>query len=422
MKYVRLILYCFILASFVPTVLAQTNCTYPAQKLDLTNWKETLPIGSPGSPTEIKQPQLATFSQDPYFRVNLACDGVQFRAPTDGVTTSGSSYPRSELREMTNGGTAQASWDNLVGSGIHKLYIDQAVTRVPDAKQHIVVGQIHDSSSDVIVIRLEYPILHVDMSGTNVHTLDANYTIGKRFNVTIEAVDGKIHIYYNGSTTPVYTISQTISSSYFKAGAYTQSNPSTESSRGGTAGPNNYGEAIIYNVRVDHFPVGAPTSTIGPTLTPTFTPIPTYTPTPHPTELARDLCGYNVTQVYIPPDYANCVACMYGPAGDPSNPANQLNIPPIPGNQWTVAGCIQTTPGGFVQSVVTFTVSTIGGFMLLVLLYGGFLVLTSEGNPDKLTNGKKFITGAILALVLTLFATTIFRMVGVTILNIPGIG
>src|SRR5690242_20198680 len=37
----------------------------PAQVLNLTNWKITLPIGSSGNPTEIKQPQLATYQIDP---------------------------------------------------------------------------------------------------------------------------------------------------------------------------------------------------------------------------------------------------------------------------------------------------------------------------------------------------------------------
>ncbi len=45
-----------------------------------------------------------------------ACDGVQFRAPVDGVTTSGSSYPRSELREMTDSGSSEASWSSTSGT------------------------------------------------------------------------------------------------------------------------------------------------------------------------------------------------------------------------------------------------------------------------------------------------------------------
>ena len=225
------------------------GCTYPAQIFDLTNWKETLPIGSSGSPTEIKQPALATYSYDPYFVVNSGCDGVRFRAPVNGVTTSGSSYPRSELREMTNSGTTNASW--ATDSGVHNMFIDEAVTAVPITKRHIVVGQVHDSFDDVIVIRLEYPKLFIDINGSAGPTLDANYTFGKRFTVRFVASNGQISIYYNGSANPAYTLNKIGSGNYFKAGAYTQSNCSKELS--GDCVSTNYGEVIIYNVWIAHY-------------------------------------------------------------------------------------------------------------------------------------------------------------------------
>lgn len=250
---------------------ASAACAYPAQVLDLTNWKETLPTGSSGSPTEIRQSLLATFSKDPYFRVDSNCDSVIFRAPVNGVTTSGSGYPRSELREMTKSGTANASWSTT--SGTHTMIIDQAITAVPKSKKHVVAGQIHDSSDDVIVIRLEYPKLFIDINGQTGPTLDANYTLGKRFVVKFEASNGKIRVYYNGSSTPSHTLSKSGSGNYFKAGAYTQSNCSKES----VCDSSNYGEVAIYNLLVQHgsgtivtapAPVPAPASTPAPTPAP----------------------------------------------------------------------------------------------------------------------------------------------------------
>ena len=138
---------------------AQAACSYPSQVLNLANWKETLPTGSSGSPTEIIQASLASYSNDPYFHVNSTCNGVVFRAPVNGVTTSGSGYPRSELREMANNGQDKASWSTT--SGTNTLFIDQAITAVPKTKKHVVAGQIHDTKDDVIVIRLEYPKLFV---------------------------------------------------------------------------------------------------------------------------------------------------------------------------------------------------------------------------------------------------------------------
>lgn len=229
-----------------PTI--SIGATLPAQVLNLTNWKVTLPTGASGSPTEIKQPALATYLIDPWFVVQGG-NAVRFRAPVNGVTTSGSSYPRSELREMTSNGLSNASW--TTSSGTHTMSIDQAIIAVPQTKKHVVAGQIHDANDDVIVIRLEYPKLFVDINGTDGPTLDANYTLGERFQVKFAVNGGQTKIYYNNSTTPAHTLTKTYSGAYFKAGAYTQSNCTTEVNSS-LCNANNFGEVLIYGVTVTH--------------------------------------------------------------------------------------------------------------------------------------------------------------------------
>jgi hypothetical protein len=250
---------------------ARAACSYPAQVLDLSNWKQTLPIGSAKSPTEIKQAILSSFVHDPYFRTASSCDSVVFRAPVNGVTTSGSGYPRSELREMSKSGSSNASWSTT--SGVHTMIIDQAITAVPLKKRHVVAGQIHDADDDVIVVRLEYPKLFVDINGATGPTLDANYTLGKRFTVKFEAGGGKIKVFYNGSASPVYTLSKSSSGNYFKAGAYTQSNCTKES----VCTASNYGEVAIYKLAVTHQASGA-TAPTAPTPAPA--PAPAALPAP----------------------------------------------------------------------------------------------------------------------------------------------
>jgi hypothetical protein len=226
-----------------PTV--PSSGSVPAQILNLTNWKVTLPIGSSGSPTEIKQPALATYKIDPYF-IGASGGGVQFRAPVNGVTTSGSSYPRSELREMTSNGTVNASWSST--SGTHTMTIDQKVTALPATKPHLVVGQIHDASDDVSVFRVEGTTLWItDGNTTHGYAVDTNMTLGKRFTVKFEVTGGKIKYYYNGNLLP-FTESKSFSGAYFKAGAYTQANCTNSS----PCDASNYGEAIIFNVTVTH--------------------------------------------------------------------------------------------------------------------------------------------------------------------------
>lgn len=218
----------------------------PGDILNLTNWKHTAPEGKSEKPTETFQPELNTLSVDSCFYVAPTEDGVVFRAPVNGVTTKNSSYPRSELREMKNGGEDQASWSTT--DGTHTMFIDQAITAVPNDKKHIVAGQIHGSEDDIIAIRLEHPKLFIDLNGEDGPILDANYKLGTRFTVKFVAEDGKIKIYYNDGEEPAYTYKKKDSSCYFKAGVYTQSNCSKEKK----CSDDNFGEVVIYNLTINH--------------------------------------------------------------------------------------------------------------------------------------------------------------------------
>lgn len=233
----------------VGTVLPTSSSPiYPAQILDLTNWKLTLPTGSSNSPTEIEQPKLSDFKVNPWFTIAPEGGAVIFRAPVNGSSTSGSDYPRSELREMTDA-KIKANWSSE--KGVHAMFLEQAITAVPSTKRDVVAGQIHDEDRDIIVIRLDYLTLHIRVDGENVHTLDSNYTLGKKFSIKFEVKDNQTKVYYNGSQTPVYTLDKDFSGAYFKAGVYTQSNCEKEKTKS-LCSANNYGEVIIYKLETTH--------------------------------------------------------------------------------------------------------------------------------------------------------------------------
>jgi hypothetical protein len=220
------------------------DCDYPADVLNLQNWYVGLPIGEEEKPLNIKQPQLATYSIDPWFRATPDCAAVQFRAAVNGVTTSGSNYPRSELREMTNSGQTMASWSST--SGTHTMVVDQAITALPKEKPHIVAGQIHDASDDVSVFRLEDKKLYIT-DGDDKHTLVTdNYVLGTRFQAKFVVSDGQIKAYYNGVLKA--TLPKSFTGGYFKAGAYTQAN----CDRSSPCSESNYGEVKIYGLTVSH--------------------------------------------------------------------------------------------------------------------------------------------------------------------------
>lgn len=251
--------------------------TFPAQVIDLRNFKLTLPIGSKNKPTEVKQPALATFSDPNYFHVSPDGKGVVFRAPVNGVTTSGSSNPRSELREMPPGG----DWSSTDGK-THTLIIDQAFNHMPNPRTDsgtagVVGGQIHNARDDVSVFRCEGSKLWVT-NGNNTHfaLADGNYSLGARVQCAFVVADGKVSAFYNGEL--ITTIAAKFSGAYFKSGAYVQANASNSK----PADSSNFGEVTVYGLTVAHgaaIPIPAP-GTVPP---PVPTPVPVPTPTPAPT-------------------------------------------------------------------------------------------------------------------------------------------
>ncbi|MFC4853216.1 polysaccharide lyase family 7 protein [Actinophytocola glycyrrhizae] len=222
-----------------------TACRYPADVLDLTGWKVTLPTGGDEDPDEITQPALDSFAADPWFVATDSCDGVRFRSAVNGVTTGGSSYPRSELREMTADGSDEAGWSAT--SGTHTMTIREAITAVPAEKPHVVAGQIHDGSDDVTVFRLQGDNLYITEDDNTDHKLvDDNYVLGTTFEAKFVITGGKIKAYYNGVLQT--TISADFSDGYFKAGAYTQANCGNSD----PCSDSNYGEVVIHDITVTH--------------------------------------------------------------------------------------------------------------------------------------------------------------------------
>ena len=229
------------------------DCNYPADVLNLQNWKITIPFDKDGrdGPTrkaaEVKQPALRTYTLPRYFTVNSDCSGVVFRAHTGGATTKGSGYPRSELRERTSNGSSDISWSS--GSGKHTMFIRQKITHLPVKKRHVVVGQIHDSDDDVIVFRLENKKLFLDIDGKDGPVLTNNYQLGTVFEVSFVVQNNKTKAYYNGNL--IHTLNKRYSGAYFKAGMYTQSacdGPKEVPGESCSA----YGESVIYELWTRH--------------------------------------------------------------------------------------------------------------------------------------------------------------------------
>lgn len=202
---------------------------YPANILDLRAWKLTLPTGSPGPapglpgiPREIKQPDLATYTDQNFQRVGT---GVRFTAPVAGVNQVGSKYARCELREMTPDGKTGAAWSPA--SGRHTLTITQQINKLPVKKPEVVAGQLHDAAGYVLLCWVRGNgdgTAQIVARGQGVEdvVLLPKYPLGSLLLVQIVATDGTITCAVNDQP-PAFTMPWTGNGVYAKNGAYVQS-------------------------------------------------------------------------------------------------------------------------------------------------------------------------------------------------------
>lgn len=83
-------------------------------------------------------------------------------------------------------------------------------------------------------------------------------------------------------------------------------------------------------------------------------------------------------------------------------------------------GCFPNDPLGFSQRFYGIGLGFIAGLALLVLILGGYRILTSQGDPTKINEGKSYIFYAIAGLLLAIFGFVFIEVVLVDILHVPG--
>src|SRR5437868_4234771 len=93
----------------------------PSGNFDLTHWNLTLPVdssgGTSGAPVTIGTATLSSGYTSAY--LYTGSDGAMvFYCPAVGAHTSGSTHPRTELRELLNPNSGMVEW---LGDGTHSL-------------------------------------------------------------------------------------------------------------------------------------------------------------------------------------------------------------------------------------------------------------------------------------------------------------
>jgi len=175
----------------------------PGSVFTLTNWKLTVPTkgglltGSPAD--EITQPTLNTYDTA-YFTLN-GSNQMVCTAPVNGVTTSGSTATRSELREMD--GAVESAWDMNTASRqltVSGYFNPTSITGGSDPKKVMIIGQIHATSGTPgIYITIDYdvavPRMRLFKDGPGVGNLLTGFTPSDRLTYRIEITGGFVNIY-----------------------------------------------------------------------------------------------------------------------------------------------------------------------------------------------------------------------------------
>ena len=211
----------------------------PGSNFDLSAWKlQTLDQNLLF--TEISASSLSAGYISSFFYTDPTDGSIVCKVPSNGATTSGSTYPRVEFRQMTNG----ANWI-LNDPTEHYMTAQCKVLAVAQAKPQTIIGQIHGSNtvSEMIKLRwngykngqcfVEARFKSNDASMTEYGvTLATGLSLGDLITYTITMQNGTINCTVNGTTgSQTYTLDVwTLTDAYyFKAGNYLQYNPNSVS-------------------------------------------------------------------------------------------------------------------------------------------------------------------------------------------------
>jgi len=89
----------------------------------------------------------------------------------------------------------------------------------------------------------------------------------------------------------------------------------------------------------------------------------------------------------------------------------------------TAIGCIPIhDETALMTFLLRWGIGIAGGTCLILIVYAGFLLITSSGNPDKVQAGKELMTAAVSGVVFLVLSTLVLRIIGYDILKLPRFG
>jgi len=222
---------------------------FSSDYFNLENWKLTLPVDSKGGTSggAYEVLDLIGFESAEHFYDGPGGTMV-FSASTDGSTTGGSKYPRSELREMN--GEDRAAWTLKEGGTMTAtVAVNEVPTRSDGKPGRLIVGQIHGEDEELVRLYWENGTVYFmnDQAGPDKEETRFDFKdsggktpsigIDEKFSYKIDArgdtltvtiyADGKEYV----SESTLHSVWQS-DTFYFKAGVYLGVNESSGSGVG----------------------------------------------------------------------------------------------------------------------------------------------------------------------------------------------
>lgn len=98
----------------------------------------------------------------------------------------------------------------------------------------------------------------------------------------------------------------------------------------------------------------------------------------------------------------------------------QLNTGGCSGNKVeTAIGCVPVgKTDEFMGWILGWAIGVGGGIAFLLIVYASFMIMTSQGMPDRLKAGQELLTSAISGLVMLIFSVFILKFIGIDILKL----
>lgn len=251
--------------------------------IDLSNWKVTLPIPrADGKPLEVSPPEILNYANNStlkQFMYNDSSDGALVFYTYPGVTTTNTSYSRTELREQMLAGSNSINWTFIEGGRMkgtlsvpeiskdsegdfHRTIIMQIHGRLTN-QQRDLIGQSDNNAPPVLKIYWQDNKIYVKTKELKDTT--ASYEVmletdawkdddGKifarevgteQFTLEVVASDGKLTVSLDDAETFVYDNVHmqkwNVFENYFKAGNYL-----------GTRDVGSYARVNYYSLEVSH--------------------------------------------------------------------------------------------------------------------------------------------------------------------------